>query len=160
MKGMSMSPRLLVASIAVIVGYVAVVGHGYFSKEADHRAIAMLNQMRYQLAKSGVEKPEENIGLEFGFYAGCRTAILEHLVAGGCIGFRLDESIRSIASPERIRDIAQMLCHTQNCEYDEPFVLAVRYFRISRSYTTDNSITVVREQSGGLTRYWLEGRKK
>lgn len=160
MRNMSTWTRLAITVLALVVVYVAAVGHSYLAKEADHRAIALLNQMRYQLAKSGVDKAEEKIGLEFGFYAGCRTAILEHLVVGGCIGFRLDESIQPVASPERIRGIAQMLCHTGNCEYDQPFVMTVRYFRISRSYTTDNSTTVIREHSGNLNRYLVQGREK
>lgn len=153
-------PKYLLIFAVLALVYFVVVGHASVAKGPDHRAIIMLTQLRYQLALRGVEEPEKNVGLDFGLYAGCRKWLLEHVVASGCIGLRIEESVRSKASPEIIHELAQELCRTGICAYDKKFVLSVRYLRIVRTYEMNGGIAVAREQSGHLTRYWLEGRNK
>lgn len=152
----------LFAAVLVGIGYLSAVGQAYFfAKAADERAVAMLSQVRLRLAELGVSNPQKNVGLEFGYYAGCRVWLLEHLFVDGCLGFRMGEEIRAQAEPEQIRQIVQDICiaSSGDCPYRGYFVLSARYFKVARTFSDSSSTTVVREQSGDLSRYWIKGDK-
>lgn len=155
--------RIVVLMVVLLgIGYFSVVSQATFlAKTADQRAIVMLTDLRHRLAQLGVNNPQANVGLEFGYYAGCRVWLLEHLIVDGCLGFRISEEIRAQAQPERIKQIVGSICSTgaKDCPYPGHFVLSVRYFRVARVYNDATSITVIREQSGDLSRYWIKGDK-
>lgn len=158
--------RILVLVVSVLLAYLYAVGFANFAKSHDERALATLALVRHRLEELGLSGIKGNVGLEFGYYAGCRTWLLEHLIADGCVGFRIDEGLRAQTGPEKIRDIVEEVCrdeadrHSEGCPYRRSFVLTVRYFRVALAYQDANSTTVVREQSGELSRYWINGGKQ
>lgn len=142
------------------MGYLLAVGHAtYFSKATDERAAAMLKQVRYQLDHFGVSDVQKNVGLEFGYYGGCRVWLLEHLIVNGCFGLRMDDDVLTQAPPERIKQIIEDICHTDigACPYSLPIALSVRYMRTTRTYEVAKSITEIREQSARSFHYWIRG---
>lgn len=152
----------LLTAFLVGIGYLSAVGQAYFfAKAADERAVAMLRQVRLRLAELGVSGSQKNVGLEFGYYAGCRVWLLEHLFVDGCLGIRMDEEIRAQAGPEQIKQIVQDMCLASSggCPYHGYFVLSARYFKVARTSGNSSSTTVVREQSGDVSRYWIKGDK-
>jgi hypothetical protein len=127
-----------------------------YGKIADERAVTMLKLVRQRLTEQGLADAHEAIGLEFGYYAGCRTLMLEHRFVDGCLGFRANEEMREQAGPERIRQIVEDICRTEACPYRGRFAFTIRFFRETLlPARPDGSHGAINTQVGDRFHYWI-----
>ena len=130
-------------------------------KIGDERAMTMLTLVRQRLTELGVTNPQETIGLEFGYYGGCRVFLLEHLLVDGCIGFRVSEEIHAQAGPELLKQIVEDICRTEACPYRGEVAMTVRYFEETRfPPAPDGSFKTINTQVGEIFRCRIKGGAK
>lgn len=154
--------RILLPVVALLLSACTAFGpNDPYGKIPDERAIAMLKLVRHRLSEMGVVNAQKGISLEFGYYAGCRTGLLEHVFVDGCLGFRAGEEIYEQAGPEKLRQIAEEICSTEACPYRGEFAMTVRYFRESKDSVIAGGLpATINTQVGDISRFRIKGATK